>query len=369
MGEALLRTALYDEHVALDGKMIPFAGYEMPVHYEEGITAEHRRVRESAGIFDASHMGEFEIRGPQALDLVQYLTVSNVNNLVPGQAQYSALCKEDGGIIDDLLVYRFAEHVMLVVNASNRRKDLAWVRDKAAVFEVEVIDRSDDTALLALQGPRAGEILQPLTRTDLEAIPYYRFTSGAVGGVDAVISRTGYTGEDGFELYVPAADAVGVWRSVLEVGSPLGLGPAGLGARDSLRLEMGYALYGNDLDEEHTPLESSLGWIVKLDAGEFVGRGALVAQKSQGVPNRLVGLRLAERGFPRPGYDVTANGRKVGAVTSGTVSPCLGLGIAMARVESAYGSPEAPLQIQIRGKAIPATVERPPFYKGGSVRR
>jgi aminomethyltransferase len=236
-------------------------------------------------------------------------------------------------------------------------------------MDVEIEDRSDDVGLLALQGPRAREILAPLSDTDLDAIGYYRFVQGRVDGVDAVISATGYTGEDGFELYVAAADAVPLWTAIMKEGRAKGLIPAGLGARDSLRLEMGYALYGNDLDEEHTPLEASLGWITKLDQGDFVGRDALRAQKESGVTRRLVGLRLLERGFPRPGYEIRADGEGVGRVTSGTLSPSLGVGIAMGYVPARLASPGSRVEIDLRGKAVEAEVQRPPFYTEGSIRR
>ena len=369
MTETLRRTPLHDEHVALEGKMVPFAGWEMPVQYPTGITAEHRAVRETAGLFDVSHMGEFIIRGPDALALIQNVAVNDAAAVEEGQAQYSALCAADGGILDDLLIYRYPDRWMLVVNASNRDKDLAWVRRHAEGMDVTVEDRSEEVALLALQGPRAREILRPLADPDVEEVGYYRFVEGRVAGRDATIAATGYTGEDGFELYLAAADAPHVWRTLLEAGAAAGLAPAGLGARDSLRLEMGYALYGNDLDEEHTPLEAGLGWITKLGKGDFVGREALERQKREGVARRLVGLRLKERGFPRPGYEVHADGEPVGVVTSGIVSPSLGEGIALAWVPARLASPGTALEVAIRGKGVPAEVVRPPFYTRGSIRR
>ncbi len=366
----LKRTPLYDRHAALDAKLVPFAGFEMPVQYPTGITAEHKAVRETAGLFDVSHMGEFDVRGPDALELVQLLTVNDASKIEVGQAQYSALCRPDGGVIDDLLVYRFEDHWMLVVNASNLEKDLAWIRDHVQDRAVAVDDRSDDTALLALQGPAAREILRPLADVDVDDVRYYRFLEGKVAGHPAVISGTGYTGEDGFELYVPAPVAGEIWDALLEEGAEDGLVPAGLGARDSLRLEMGYALYGNDLDEEHTALESGLGWIVKLDKGDFVGREALAAQKEAGVERKLVGLRLTERGFPRPGYAILdAAGEAVGEVTSGTVSPSLGEGIAMGYVPAELAAPGTEVALEIRGKPVAAVVQRPPFYTDGSIKR
>jgi aminomethyltransferase len=365
----LLKTPLHGEHVSLGAKMVPFAGFEMPVQYPSGITAEHRAVRERSGLFDVSHMGEVELRGPDALALVQRISVNDAARLSVGQAQYSAMCLEDGGIVDDLLVYRYPEHFMLVVNASNREKDLRWVRRAAEGLDVEIDDRSDRVALLAVQGPSARDVVRPLASVPVDEIGYYRFRTGEVAGVPATISGTGYTGEDGFELYVSAGDAVGLWRALLEAGDGMELRPAGLGARDSLRLEMGYPLYGNDLDEEHTPLEAGLGWLTKLDRADFIGRGALLAQKERGVERRLVGLVLTERGFPRPGYAVQSDGKGVGVVTSGTVSPTLGEGIAMAYVPARFVEQGTEMEIDLRGKRARARVERPPFYTRGSVRR
>ena len=369
MTEGLKRTPLYEEHVALGGKMVPFAGFEMPVQYPTGITAEHKAVRETCGLFDVSHMGEFVVRGPQALDLVQRISVNDAARIEVGQAQYSAMCLDTGGVIDDLLIYRFEDRYMLVVNASNLAKDWAWVARHAGDFDAEIEDVSDETALLALQGPGAREVLRPLANIDVDTVKYYRFAEGEVAGVPAVISGTGYTGEDGFELYVEAAHARALWNALFEAGRPAGLVAAGLGARDSLRLEVGYALYGNDLDEEHTTLESGLGWVTKLDKGDFVGRSALAAQKEAGVARRLVGMRLTGKGFPRPGYDVVRDGEVVGTVTSGTVSPSLGLGIAMAYVPTALSKADTELQIDARGRLVDAVVQRPPFYTEGSIQR
>lgn len=369
MSGDLQKTALHDRHVALEAKMVPFAGYDMPVQYPTGITEEHRAVRERAGLFDVSHMGEFVVRGPDAEALIQKITVNDITRCEVWQAQYSAMTLESGGIIDDLIIYRLPDHFMLVVNASNREKDWAWVAKHAQGMDVEIADRSDEFALLALQGPAAREILRPLADVDIDGIGYYRFARGQVAGVDAIISGTGYTGEDGFELYFDASAAPRLWDALLEAGAEKGLIPAGLGARDSLRLEVGYALYGNDLDEEHTPLESALAWITKLDQGDFVGRDALVKQKEAGIPKRLVGLRLTARGFPRHGYPVLAQGRQVGVVTSGISSPSLGEGVALARVEDGFHAAGTEVEVEIRGKGVPAVVQRPPFYTEGSIRR
>ncbi|MEZ4422883.1 MAG: glycine cleavage system aminomethyltransferase GcvT [Gemmatimonadota bacterium] len=365
----LKRTPLFEEHQALGGKIVPFAGYEMPVQYPEGITAEHEAVRKAAGLFDVSHMGEFFVRGPDALAFIQHLAVNDASRLEPGQAQYSAMCRPDGGIIDDLLVYRYPDHWMLVVNGARRSEDWAWARQQAEAFDVTLEDRSDQIALLALQGPAAPRILGPLTDLDLEAIGYYRFAEGTVDGVPATVSRTGYTGEDGFELYVDEAHAVRLWRRLLEVGAEHGLKPAGLGSRDSLRLELGYALYGNDLDETRNPIEGGLSWIVKFDKGDFVARDVLERVKAEGPAERLVGLRLTERAFPRAGYAVVSEGAEVGTLTSGTLSPTLGEGIALAYVPAALAKAGTELGVRIRGRDFGARVERPPFYRDGSIRR
>ena len=365
----LIRTPLHDIHTALGGKMVPFAGYSMPVQYPAGIRAEHTAVRAAVGLFDVSHMGEFTVRGPQAEAFVQYLTVNDVTRLAAGQAQYSALCNEGGYILDDLLIYRFTDRFVLVVNASNRAKNWTWVTEHGGRFDVELSDDSDDIALIAVQGPATQRILSSLTDIDLDAIGYYRFAKGDLAGAKAVVSRTGYTGEDGFELYLPAGAAPTVWEAVTRAGEPLGLTAAGLGARDSLRLEMGYALYGNDLDEEHTALESGLGWIVKLNAGDFIGHGALAAQKERGVARRLAWIRLTQRGFPRPGYPLVHDGEDVGTVTSGVASPTLGGGIAMGYLPVEAARPGTEVGVRIRGSVVAGRTQRPPFYTEGSIRR
>ena len=370
--DGALRTPLYSRHLALGARMAPFAGYEMPVHYPLGITAEHRAVRSAAGLFDVSHMAELEVKGPGALALIQHVTVNDASRIAPGQAQYSAMCTEMGTVVDDLLVYRLADRYMLVVNAANREKDVALVRAHADRFpDVSVEDVSESVALVALQGPFARSILAPLADLDVNAISYYRFAEGEVAGVAAMVSATGYTGEDGFELYLDAEDAPELWDALLEAGAGRGLVPAGLGARDSLRLEMGYALYGNDLDEEHTALEAGLGWIAKLDKSDFVGRRALRVQKEEGVARRLVGIGLLGKGFPRPGYRVLASDgdEPVGALTSGTVSPSLGYGVAMGYVAKEHAKPGSPLRVELRGRIVDATVQPLPFYTEGSIRR
>jgi len=364
----LKKTALFEDHVDLDGKLVPFAGYEMPVQYPTGIRAEHLAVREAAGLFDVSHMGEFRVSGPESLDVVSRLTTNDVAALEDGQAHYTAMCRAGGGIVDDLLVYKLGDDdYRLVVNGANIEKDWRHVVEVAAGSEVALHDESDALGLLALQGPATTAILQPLSSIDLEPIGFYRFAEGEVAGVPGIISRTGYTGEDGFELYVPAERASELWKALLEAGAPLGLIPTGLGARDTLRLEMGYALYGNDIDEETSPLEAGLGWLVKLDKGDFVGRDVLQGQKGN-LTRRLRGFRLTDRGFPRPGHEVMFGGEVAGTVRSGTVSPSLGYGIG-----TAYLPPEArpgdELAVVIRGKEVAGEVAKMPFYTEGSLRR
>jgi aminomethyltransferase len=369
MSEELKRTPLYEEHKKLGARLVPFGGYEMPVQYATGIVAEHLAVREAAGIFDVSHMGEIEIRGEDALALVQLVTTNDASKLEIGQAQYAAICQEDGCVIDDCLVYRFADRYLLVVNASNLDKDLAWIRTYAPRFDVEVTDRTQESAILAVQGPKATEILQRLTETDLSGIGYYRAVTGTVAGREAIISRTGYTGEDGFELYLPNDAAVPLWNQILEAGADDGLIPCGLGARDSLRLEMGYLLYGNDLDLNHTPLEAGLGWIVKFDKGEFLGRAALERQKAEGLRQRLVGFKLQDRAFPRQGYEIRYQGESSGEVTSGLLSPMLSQGIGLANIALEATQPGTEIEVVIRNRPTPAEVVRPPFYQAGSIRR
>lgn len=369
MAGELKRTPLYDEHVAAGAKLVPFAGYEMPVQYRTGIIAEHQAVRRRAGLFDVSHMGEIEVRGPQALDLVQYVTTNDASKLVVGQAQYSVICREDAGCIDDCIVYRFEDLIMIVVNASNRDKDRDWIFHHSEKFDVEVADKSDDLALIAIQGPHAQTILAGLTDAGLADIQYYHFATGSVDGVPAVISRTGYTGEDGFELYINNRDAVHLWRRLLEAGAAEGVIPTGLGARDSLRLEMGYALYGNDIDDRHTPLEAGLGWVVKLDKPDFVGKAAMLQQKEAGVRQRLVGFLLQDRAFPRHGYEVRFQGQPAGEVTSGTVSPSLERGVGLAYLPTEASKTGTAIEVMVRDKAVAAEVVRPPFYKEGSVRK
>jgi len=363
----LLKTPFYAKHVALGAKMVPFAGFEMPVQYPSGITAEHNTVRTACGMFDVSHMGEFKIIGRQAMEFVNYVTSNNVAALASGQVHYSGILYENGTFVDDCLVYyRSDEHVMMVVNASNKDKDFKHISQYLGKFECELEDISDKIALLALQGPKAQEILLTLTDANLDDIKYYHFIDGHVGGVGPmIISRTGYTGEDGFELYHDVNDAEKLWDAIMATGKVL---PVGLGCRDSLRLEMGMALYGNDIDDTVTPLEANLGWLVKFKKGDFVGKAALEKQKAAGVPRKLVGFTIADKAFPRHGYPVFVNGQPSGNVCSGTMSPSLQLPIGTCYVPASHATVGNKIEIDVRGKRLIGTITEFPFWKHGSHR-
>ncbi|MBE3559326.1 MAG: glycine cleavage system aminomethyltransferase GcvT [Ktedonobacteraceae bacterium] len=360
----LKRTSLYEQHKRLGARLVEFGGWEMPVQYSS-IIEEHRAVRMHAGLFDVSHMGEFKIQGKDALAFLQYLVPNDVGRLAVHQALYTQLCLPNGNIIDDLLVYALAEnHYMLVVNAANITKDLAWVQGQAQHFQdVTVIDQSETTALLALQGPQAQAILQPLTQINLAAIRYYHCAAGQVKGAYCIVSRTGYTGEDGFELYCSPADVVGIWNDLLAAGKDRGLLPAGLGARDTLRLEAGMCLYGHELDEQTNPLEARLGWTVKFNKGNFIGRDALLQVKQQGPRRLLVGFEMLERGVPRNGYALYEGERQIGFVTSGSFSPTTGKNIGMGYVTAGDAVAGATIQVDIRGKRLDARIVPLPFYK------
>jgi aminomethyltransferase len=360
----LRRTPLYAAHVAAGGKIVPFAGFEMPLQYTS-LLDEHRAVRERAGLFDVSHMGEVVFRGPGALEALQRLVTNDVSKAADGQAQYSAICNERGGIVDDIVVYRrSATDLLVCVNASNRGKDFAWFRERAPKGATEVRDEGDGYAQLALQGPKAASILQRLTRDDLAAIGSYHFREGAVAGKKMLIARTGYTGEDGFELFCQPGDAPALWAALLEAGKPDGLVPCGLGARDSLRTEMKYCLYGNDIDDTTSPLEAGLGWITKLDKpGGFTGAEVLRAQKLGGLARKLVGFRLEEKGIPRHGYPVLVDGKPVSQVTSGTLSPTLQQPIGMAYLPVSHAEAGNRFAVEIRGRPVAAIVVKTPFYQ------
>ncbi len=361
---SLRRTPLYDRHAAAGARFVEFGGWEMPVHYGDGIQAEHDAVRQRVGLFDVSHMGEIEIRGSGAVAAVDRLIANDLQAAEDGQAVYTPLCTPAGGIVDDLLVYRLAaDHVFICCNASNREKDFAWIRDH--LEGATAVDRGEDFAMLALQGRHAPAVLQPLTDLDLSALGRFRAVHAAVAGVPALVSRTGYTGEDGFELYVPADRAGAVWDALFAADPALR--PIGLGARDTLRLEMKMCLYGQDIDETTTPLEAGLGWATKLAAGDFIGRDALLAQKAAGIPRRLVAFRLDGKAIARHGYPVVdAEGQPIGQVTSGTRSPTLGVPIGLAYVPTGQHAVGAPIRIQVRNRVESGVVVKPPFVRPGA---
>lgn len=357
-------TALTHIHEKLGAKLVPFAGYNMPVSYE-GVNAEHDTVRKSVGVFDVSHMGEFLISGSNAFALIQKVTSNDAAKLVDGQAQYSCLPNEDGGIVDDLIVYRFtAEKWLLVVNASNIDKDWNWINSHNSMG-AEMRNLSDDYSLLAIQGPKAVEAMQSLTSEDLSTISFYTFRVSDFAGIKhLIISATGYTGSGGFEIYCKNSEVEQVWNKVMEAGANFGIKPIGLAARDTLRLEMGYCLYGNDINDTTSPLEAGLGWITKFTK-DFINSENLKKEKETGLKNQLVAFELNERGIPRHDYDIVdIVGNKIGTVTSGTMSPSLGIGIGMGYVKNTFKNPGTQIYIQIRKNAVPATVVKLPFYKG-----
>ncbi|MEO9872509.1 glycine cleavage system aminomethyltransferase GcvT [Ekhidna sp.] len=353
---------LNDLHEKLGGKMMPFAGYNMPVRYSSD-KEEHMTVREGVGVFDVSHMGEFMLRGPHALDLIQWVTSNDASKIINGQAQYSCLPNDKGGIVDDLLVYRFSEEkYMLVVNASNIEKDWNWIKGQDK-WGVDMEDVSDDLVLLAVQGPKAMETLQKLTEVDLSEVKFYHFKAAFLAGYEMIISATGYTGSGGFELYINKEDAKDVWNKIFEAGEEFGIKPIGLGARDTLRLEKGFCLYGNDITDETSPLEAGLGWVTKFTK-DFVNSENIKAQKEAGVQRKLVGFEMTERGIPRHDYELAdLDGNIIGMVTSGTMSPSLNLGIGMGYVTIENSKPDTEINVIIRDKQVKAKVVRPPFLK------
>jgi aminomethyltransferase len=362
------RTVFYEQHLALGAKMVPFAGYELPLEYT-GVRQEHHNVRENVGVFDVSHMGEIWIKGPGSFDLVQRITSNDLALIKPGRIQYTCFPNDRGGIVDDLLVYAYAEEkYLLVVNASNVEKDHQWIVSQNA-FGALVENSSGQISQLAVQGPNAAALLQKITLVDLSQIPYYHFVTGELGGVgEVIISNSGYTGAGGFELYMYNQDGPRIWDRLFEAGKEYGLQAAGLAARDTLRLEMGFCLYGNDINESTSPLEAGLGWITKFNEGnDFINRPALELQRNGGLRRRLVGFELLERGLPRQHYSIlNKEGKIVGEVTSGTMSPMLNKGIGMGYVEVEYAKNETELWIGIRDKQVPARVVKPPFYHPGA---
>ena len=359
-------TVFHPYHVAAGAKMVQFAGFEMPIQYPTGILEEHRIVRKGVGVFDVSHMGEFEVKGTDALALVQRLTTNDASKLVPGKAQYSSMCRLNGCIVDDLIVYHIdQDHYMLVVNGANIDKDFAWVMENAADFSnLSVTNISDDIHLLAVQGPKSLDVVRPLTSTNVDDLAYYSFEKGSVAGVETIISRTGYTGEVGLELYFrgDAQQASKVVDALWKEGAKYGIKWIGLGARDTLRLEKGYCLYGNDINESTNPIEAGLGWITKLAKGPFNGSDVITKVKERGAERKLVGFVMrTEKLIPRQGYDIVTNGKTIGKVTSGNICPGLGTGIGMGYVDTTLAAPGTLIEIAARGTYFPALVTKTPF--------
>jgi len=361
----LLKTPLFEAHVKLGGKMVPFAGYELPVQYKNGALKEYTAVREgAAGIFDITHMGQVRVEGADALAFLQYVTTNDVSKLVDGQVQYSALLNVQGTFIDDITTYKINDEAYyLCINAANRHKDVAHLKAEAASFDVTVIDESDETTLLALQGAKAQAALQMIVGFDLEDIGYYKFARGKIGEAGGIVSRTGYTGEDGFEIYIPNSIAVDVWDALLAQGAV----PIGLAARDMLRTEMGYALYGHEISDAVTPVEAKLMWITKLDKGDFIGKAAVETRKAAGAVKRLIALKLTGRGIPREHYKVFVDGIESGEITSGMHSPLAGGGVALAYVKPEHVT-DGDLCVEIRGKQVAAERTKTPFVRS-NVRR
>lgn len=357
------KTKFNSIHKKLGAKMVEFAGYEMPIQYSS-IIAEHKAVRNSVGVFDVSHMGEIFITGEKALDFVQHITINDASKLFPGRVQYSAMCYPDGGIVDDLLVYKISENeFLLVVNASNIDKDFNWMKENNK-FGVSIKNRSDDYSLLAVQGPSSKDVLQKLISDELE-LEYYHFIKGKIAGVDMIISRTGYTGELGYELYFTGDESTAekVWNEIFSAGKEFDIQPVGLAARDSLRLEMGYCLYGNDIDQTTNPIEAGLGWVTKIDKADFIGKNPILKVKQDGPNRKLVAMISDEKTFPRHGYDIIVEGKKVGVITSGTVSPVLEKPIALGYVDKPFNSPGSEVLFKIRDKEFPARITKLPFVK------
>jgi len=361
------KTPFFNAHVRAGGRMVDFGGWSMPIQYA-GVLEEHHTVRRHVGLFDVSHMGEVEVSGPDTKEFCQRLITNDFSRCGIGKAQYTAMCKPDGGIVDDLIGYRLEEqHVLFVVNASNTDKDFTWMQKVASDFEVCLENRSAAYAQLALQGPKADETLAQLTDVDLSTIPFFGFARGQVAGASTLIARTGYTGERGFELYFEPSHADIVWTALLEAGQPHNIRPIGLGARDTLRLEMKFALYGNDIDESTNPLEAGLGWVVKLRKGDFVGREALIDKKRAGLTRRLVGFELIERGIPRAGYSILSEaGEVISKVASGGMAPSLSKPIGTAYLPIGLAKPGSRFKVEIRKRCVPAVVVKTPFYEPGS---
>ncbi len=353
------RTPFYDKHVKLDAKIVNFAGFMMPISYE-GINAEHLQIRKNVGVFDVSHMGEFNVEGKNALEYLQMLTINDVSSLLDGQVQYTAMCYNDGGIVDDLLLYRFNENkFLMVVNGSNVEKDFKWAKDHL-IKGVDLKNNSDQVGLLAIQGPNSLKTLQKLTDVNLQDIDFYHFTEGKLAGIDMIISRTGYTGELGFELYHEISDSEKLWDAIFEAGKEYNIKPVGLGARDTLRMEMKYCLYGNDIDKTTNPIEARLGWITKLNCGDFIGKDAILKVKKEKPNRRLVIFKMKGRRIARHGYKIFIGDKEVGIVTSGTQSPSLKEGIGIGYVKRGHTKTGNEIDIDIRGKKYEAVIVKPP---------
>jgi aminomethyltransferase len=359
----LRRTPLYERHLALGARMVAFGGWEMPVQYS-GIIDEHRAVREAAGLFDISHMGEVEVRGPDALPFLQHLVTYDVAAILPEHSNYALMCLPDGGIIDDTFIYNLGDHYLIVVNAANTAKNVAWMRKCAKGFDVTVTDVSDRTGMLALQGPAAEALLAQVAGAGLAALPFHGVARGVVSGMPAIVARTGYTGEDGFELFVAAENAAHLWDALLDSGRSAGLKPCGLGARDSLRFEACLALYGHEITEETNPYEARLGWVVKLDKGDFIGRDRLQRIKQEGVQRRLTGFEMVGRGIARGEYEIRdLEGAPIGRVTSGMPAPTLGKNLGMGYVPVALSTEGSEFDVVVRDRPVRARVVKMPFYR------
>ncbi|MEA3476076.1 MAG: glycine cleavage system aminomethyltransferase GcvT [Candidatus Cloacimonadota bacterium] len=363
------KTPFYNIHKKKNAKILPFAGYEMPIQYEKGIIHEHRKVRESVGMFDLSHMGEFIVSGKKRLAFVQKTTVNDVSELEVGQVQYTNMCYPDGGIVDDLLVYRDEDIFYLVVNASNIDKDFDWL-EKNLIDDMELENVSDETALIGVQGPNSEKVVQKLVNDELSDLKYYHFIRTKIDNVPVILSRTGYTGEDGFEIYFTDLDkAESMWNKVESAGEEFDIEPIGLGARDTLRLEMKYPLYGNDIDEKTNPLEAGLRWIVKFDKDDFIGKEPLLKVKAKKIKRKLVAFIMKDKGIPRPHYEIYKHGNLIGEVRSGTISPSLNVGIGTGYVKRDFMKSGTVIDIKIRSKFLKAEIIKPPFYKNGTIKR
>ena len=363
MTDKIKRTALFSRHEVLGAKLVPFAGFEMPLQYE-GVIKEHLAVRTTAGAFDVSHMGEFIVKGKNAEKFLNYVTINDISKMEINQAQYSAMCYDDGGIVDDLLIYRYNDYYMLVVNAANIEKDFNWLNEYL-LDDVTIKNRSDDIGLIALQGPKSREILSKISESDISDLPFYYFIEGKVAGCDVTIARTGYTGELGFEIYGNNEDIPKVWDALFNIGEPLGLVPIGLAARDTLRLEMKFCLYGNDIDKTTHPYEAGLGWITKVDKDNFIGREAILERK-ENMTRRLVCIEMVDKAVPRQGYEIFFNDEKIGYFTSGGQSPSLQKGIGLAYINRSHTKSGTEIEVEIRGKRKRAIIVKSPFYKDGT---